>query len=194
MNRKIFGVFALVFVLIGGIAAAGMLYAQKSGGMGGMMGMMPMMKDCPMMQSTQQGPAAALQHKQELELTADQVQKLEALQKSAHPAHMQMMGQMQATHQEIAKAAEGERFDEAAARAALGRMGDMHTEMGVAMLRTQHQTGQTLNVEQRAKLQELGGGMQGMMGMGGMMGGMDMKDCPMMKGVMGGMQMQSSRS
>ena len=186
MNRKIFGGFALVLALIAGIAAAGMLYAQKSGGMGGMMGMMSMMKDCPMMKSMQQGPAAALQHKQELGLTSDQVQKLEALQKSAHPGHMQMMGQMHGAHQEIAKATEGERFNEAAARAAFDRMGDMHTEMGVAMLRAQHQTRQILTAAQRAKLQELGGGMHGTMGMQGMMGmgGMDMKDCPMMKGMM----------
>ncbi|HEV2150077.1 MAG TPA: Spy/CpxP family protein refolding chaperone [Longimicrobiaceae bacterium] len=173
----LFGLFVLL------VTVAGVVYAQ--GRHGGMMGgMMSMMQDCPMMKSMQQGPAAALQHKQELGLTADQVQRLEALQKSAHPGHMQMMGQMQAIHQEIAKATEGERFDEAAARAAFGRMGEMHTEMGVAMLRARHQTQQILTAEQREKLSRLGGGMMGMHGM--MMGGMDMKDCPMIKGMMGG--------
>lgn len=179
MNRKIFAAFALALVLIGGFFAARVVYAQAGGGMGGMMAMM---KDCPMMKSMQQGPAAALQHKQELGLSADQVQRLEALQSSAQPGHMQMMNQMQAVHQQIAQATEGERFNEAAARAAFDRMGDMHTEMGVAMLRTRHQTRQILNAQQRAKLQEMGGGMMGMQGMMGMM-----KDCPMMKGgMMGG--------
>ncbi|MEW5926081.1 MAG: Spy/CpxP family protein refolding chaperone [Gemmatimonadota bacterium] len=180
----LFGLFALL------VTVAGVVYAQ--GRQGGMMGeMMSMMQDCPMMKSMQQGPAAALQHEQELGLTADQVQRLEALQKSAHPGHMQMMGQMQAIHQEIAKATEGERFDEAAARTAFGRMGAMHTEMGVAMLRTRHQTQQILTAEQREKLSKLGGGM---MGMHGMMGGMDMKDCPMMGGGMNGMHMERSGS
>lgn len=192
MTRKIFGAFALALVLIVGLVATRMVYAQTSGGMGGMMGMMSMMKDCPMLQSMQQGPAAALKHRQELELTADQVQKLEALQKSAQPGQMQMMGQMQAIHQEIAKATEGERFNEAAARAAFDRMGDMHTEMGVAMLGTRHQTQQILTAEQREKLSKLGGGMMGMHGM--MMGGMDMKDCPMMKQGDGGSMKHHNRS
>lgn len=177
-NTRRFSILFALSALV--LTVAGVVYAQ--GRQGGMMGgMMSMMRDCPMMQAMQQGPAAALQHKQELGLTADQVQRLEALQSSAQPGHMQMMNQMQAIHQEIARATEGERFNEAAARAAFDRMGDMHAEMGVAMLRTQHQTRQILNAQQRAKLQEMGGGMQGMMGM--------MKDCPMMKGGMmrGGM-------
>lgn len=191
MTRKIFGAFALALVLVVGLVTSRMVYAQTSGGMGGMMGMMSMMKDCPMMKSMQQGPAAALQHEQELGLTADQVRRLEALQESAQPGHMQVMGQMQAIHQEIAQATEGERFDEAAARAAFERMGDLHTEMGIAMLRTRHQTQQILTAEQQEKLSELGGGM---MGMHGMMGGMDMKDCPMMKGgMMGGGMMQEGQ-
>lgn len=189
MTRKILGAFALTLVLIVGLVAARMVYAQTSGGMGGMMGMMSMMKDCPMMGAMSQGPQAALEHRKELGLTADQVQRLEALQKSAQPVHMQMMGQMQAIHQEIAQAISGERFDEAAARAAFERMGPLHTEMGLSMLRAQHQTQQILTAAQRARLQELGGGRMGMQGMMGMM-----KDCPMMQGgMMGGGRMNQGQ-
>ena len=144
-NTRRFSVLIGLFALV--LTVAGVVYAQ--GRHGGMMGMMSMMQDCPMMKSMQQGPAAALQHKQELGLSADQVQRLESLQASAHPGHMQMMRQMQAIHQEIARATEGERFDEAAARAGFNRMGAMHTEMGIAMLRSQHQTSQILSAEQR---------------------------------------------
>ena len=179
MTRKIFGAFALALVLVVGLFAARMTYAQTSGGMGGMMGMMSMMKDCPMMGAMAQGPQAVLEHRQELGLSDAQVTRLEALTEQSRPDHSRAMQQMQALHQQIREATSGDQFNEAPARAAFDRMGDLHTEMGLSMLRTQHQTQQILNAEQRVKLQEFGGGMMGMMGM--------MKDCPMMKGgMMGG--------
>lgn len=181
MTRKILGAFALTLVLVVGLVAARMVYAQTSGGMGGMMGMMSMMKDCPMMGAMAQGPQAALEHRQELGLSNAQMTRLEALTEQSRPDHSRAMQQMQALHQQIRQATSGDQFDEAAARAAFDRMGTLHTEMGLSMLRTQHQTQQILSAEQRAKLQELGGGMMGMHGMMGMM-----KDCPMMKGGMMG--------
>jgi Spy/CpxP family protein refolding chaperone len=174
MTRKIFGAFALALVLVLGLFAVRVVYAQTSGGMGGMMGMHGMMKDCPMMGAMAQGPRAALEHRKELGLSDAQVKRLEALAEQGRPDHARMMQQMRAIHQEIRQATSGDQFNEAAVRAAFDRMGKLHTEMGVAMLRTQHQTRQVLTAEQRARLQELGGGMMGMM-----------QDCPMMKGMMG---------
>lgn len=133
-----------------------------------------------MMGAMTQGPEAALRHEAELGLTADQVQRLEALQKDA-PAHGAMMGRMQEVHARMNAATEGAAFDEAAARAALEEMNAVHTQMGLAMLRTRHAVRQILTPAQQEKLAELSrsgmmGGMHRMMGM--------MKDCPMMKGGM----------
>lgn len=180
MTRKTFGLLALLVALI--VTAGGVLYAQHS--RGGMMGMMSMMQDCPMMQAMNESPAAALQHQKELGLSAAQVKQLQELKGSSHPSHMQMMQQMQALHQQIRQATSSDRFNEAAVRAAFDRMGALHTEMGVAMMRAQHQARQVLTPAQREKLSKMGGGMMGMHGMmqGGMMGGMDMENCPMMKG------------
>ncbi len=190
MFRKIFGLFALVAVLAVGLIVARGVYAQQQGGMGGMMGMMSMMKNCPMMSAMNENPRAVLRHRQELGLTEQQVQRLQALE-TASPTQSQMMERMQTVHRQIRQVTEGERFDEAAVRAAFDRMGDLHTEMGVAMLRTQHEVRQILTPAQRTKLEELGVGTMGMQGMmhGGMMGGMDMENCPMMKGMMGGQGM-----
>lgn len=185
MTRKLYGFLALTFILVAGVAVAGVLYAQKSGGMGGM-GMMSMMGDCPMMQAMHESPAAVLRQREALGLSAEQVQRLEALQTRTEQAHPRMMQQMQAVHQEIRSATEGDRFDEAAVRAAYGRMAEFHTEMGVSMSRMRHEVRQVLTPAQLRTLEEQGGGMMGMHGMmhGGMMGGMDMENCPMMRGMM----------
>ena len=183
MTRKVFGALALALVLVLGLFAARMVTAQTSGGTGGMMGMMSMMKDCPMMGAMAQGPRAALEHRKELGLSEAQVKRLEALAEQAKPDHARMMQQMQALHQEIRQATSGEQFNEAAVRAAYGRMGALHAEMGVSMARTRHEARQILTPAQRQRLEERGSGMMGMHGMmhGGMMGGMDMENCPMMK-------------
>lgn len=174
MARKLFGFLALALVLTGGFFTVRALSAQAHDGMMGMMSM----KDCPMMGAMTHGPEAALRHRTELGLSADQVQRLEELQKNA-PADGAMMGRMQETHAKMNAATEGATFDEAAARAAFEEMNRMHTQMGIAMLRTRHAVRQILTAEQQEKLSELGrGGMMG--GMHGMMG--MMKDCPMMQG------------
>lgn len=200
MTRKIFGVLALAVLLVVGLGTAGVLFAQKQmkdrtgGGGMGMMGMMSMMRDCPMMGAMAQSPAAALDNREELGLSDAQVKRLETLREGTEQARTQAMQRMRALHQEIGKTTEGERFDEAAARAAFDRMGDLYTEMGISMLRTRNEVRQLLTPEQRKKLEETGSGMMGMGGMMGMMGGMDMENCPMMQGgMMGdGMRMQGS--
>lgn len=182
MTRKGIGFLALAFILAAGVATAGALYAQQSGRMGGMMGMMKMMEDCPMMSGMRESPQAVLRQREALGLSADQIGRLEALQERTVQAREPMMEDMHSVHQQIRSATEGERFDEAAARAAFGRMGDLHTEMAVAMLRTRGEVRDLLTPEQRTELREMGGGM---MGMGGGMNMMEMmQDCPMMQGGM----------
>lgn len=189
MIRNTIGALALALVLVVGLATAGVLFAQRSGGMG----MMSMMENCPMVAAMQQSPRAALEHREELELTDDQIRQLEVLQEGKHQAQARPMEQMQTLHYTTAELMKKETFDEAAVRAAFEHMGDLHTQMGVAMLRTRHATRQVLTAEQRDELAELGGGMMGMHGMMRTMEGMDMENCPMMKsGMMVGMQMQGS--
>ena len=195
MNRKMFGTLAATIMLTLGLVLGGSLYAQQQGEtpMGGMMSMMAMMKDGPMHGAMAEGPGAALEHQEELGLTAEQVSRLEALEARTMTAHGPAMEQMAALHAEIAAASSGERFDEAAVRAALDRMGDLHTDMSVMMIRTRHEVRAVLTSEQREKLAELGGAMMGMDGMMDMMGSMNMDDCPMMKGGMMGGGMEGMR-
>ncbi len=169
MARKFLGFFAFFAVLAAGFVAVRAISAQ---GHGGIMGMMPMMKDCPMMGGMMHGPEAVLRDKAELGLTDEQVQRLEVLQNST-PDRAAMTKRMQEIHGRMSAAAGDAAFDEGAARAAMEEMARMHTEMGVFMLRTQHQVRQILTPEQREKLRELG--------RGGMMSGM-MKNGPMMNG------------
>lgn len=193
MIRNTIAALALAVVLVAGLATAGILYAQRSGGMGGMMGMMPMMENCPMMSAMQQSPRAALEHREELGLSEEQVRRLEVLDGVAQQARTRAVEQMQALHSEVAEVTSRDSFDEAAVRAAFERMSGLHTEMGVAMLRTRHQVREVLSAEQREELAELGGGMMGMRGMMGNMHGMGMENCPMMRGsMMEGMRMQGS--
>lgn len=191
MMNRILGALAATTVLMLGLVLGAGVYAQQRSDapMGGMMGMMGMMKNCPMHQAMAEGPERVLEHREELGLSGDQVAALERLQATAADAHAPMMARMMELHREIAAAASGDRFEESAVRTAFERMAEMHTEMGVAMLRTRHAVREVLTHEQREKLSALGGGMMGMHGMmGGMggMGGMNMEDCPMMRGMMGG--------
>lgn len=179
-NRKIFGALAATTVLGFGLLADGSLYAQQRDD--AKTGMMGMMNDCPMHATMAESPASVLKHRKDLGLTSDQVSRLEALEPRTAAAHKTAMQGMAVLHKQINAASSEERFDEAAARSAFGRMGELHTEMGLAMLRTRQEVRGVLTSEQRKKLVELrGGGMHGMKGMKGMkMGGSSMEDCPMM--------------
>ena len=181
-NLRRFSIALGISALILGLA--GIVYAQgRPGGM--MAGMMSMMRSCPMMASMQQGPASALQHRQELGLTDDQVVALETLQDETEQVHMRSMERLHDLHQQIAGSGESSHFDEATVRAAFQQMGEVHTEMGVAMTRASHQTRQILTSEQHEALSDLSGGMMGMHGMmQGGMSGMSMENCPMMQGMM----------
>lgn len=181
-NRKIFGALAATIVLGFGLLVGGSLYAQqRDDAQMGMMGMMAMMNDCPMHAAMAESPAAVLKQGNELGLSPEQVARIEALEARTAAAHKTAMQEMPALHKQIKAASSEDRFDEVAARRAFDRMGDLHTEMGVAMMRTGQELRGVLTSEQRKKLTDLRpGGMHGMMGM--MMGGSSMEDCPMMGG------------
>lgn len=208
MTRKILTVLATAGVAALGITGVGYAQHGEAGadtttemrrmrGMSGMPARMDVMRDCPMMQGMAHGPAAALKHRDSLGLTDAQVRRLESVRTRADEEQSKGMERMKSLHREIAGVSAAERFDEAAARRAFTRMGELHADMGVAMLRARHQTREVLTPEQRQKIGGLGGGMMAMQGMqetsgmidmrGGGMGGM-MQHCPMMQGMAGMMQ------
>ena len=197
---------------VGGVVAAqsqspqphgerGMMSGMMDGMMGNMREMMGrMMRDCPMMGAMGSGPSAALEQREALGLTDAQAERMESLRSRASEAQSEMMPRMHAIHAELAQLTGRGQFDEAAVRRTFARMGELHTDMGVAMLRAQYDAQQVLTPEQRAMLAESQGERGQMMGgdhMRGMMGSMDqiggmgvMQHCPMMQGMMRGM-MQS---
>lgn len=194
MIRKHFGVLALALTTVLGLGAARVLYAQTQD-QRGTMGRMSMMQDCPMMHGMAEGPGAALEHRDALALSEEQVAELEAIEKRTAESRRAVMERMREIHREIHAATEGERFDEATARATFDRVGNLHTEMGLTVLRARHEARAILTAERREKLADLGAqgtGMHGMMGgMHGMMGMMN--DCPMMmKNGIGGMRMDGA--
>ena len=177
MIRTITSTFALTGLLA--LSGAGLLNAQvptdSSMSMHGMRGM-GMMEHCPIMAAMVKGPAAALEHRDTLDLSSGQVERLEALRR-----------EMAETH-----------------RVAMQRMRELHEEMMAVGRRAQEQTAQVLTAEQNQLLEGLRPadmhrmhgmhGMRGMMpmdstmGMGGMgrMHGMTgmMRHCMMMHGGM----------
>ena len=158
----------------------------RGGGMD-MMQMMGMMEDCPMMRATRQGPAAALGHREALGLAEAQVTRLERLANEASKAHDGAMERMHELHREIRAATEGDRFDEAAIRAAWERMGKVHADWGVTLSRIARGTRDVLTPEQREKLVSLSGGMKGDHAMMmRMMDQMRTMQCPMMDDDSGG--------
>lgn len=203
---------------VGGVVAAqsqspqphgerGMMSGMMDGMMGNMREMMGrMMRDCPMMGAMGSGPSAALEQRETLGLTHAQAEQMESLRSRASAAQSEMMPRMHAIHAELAQLTGRDQFDKTAVRRTFARMGELHTDMGVAMLRAQHDVQQVLTPEQRAilaKSQGERGQMMGgdhMRGMMGSIGNMDqmgdasgmgmMQHCPMMQRMMQGM-MQS---
>ena len=136
----------------------------------GMMQMMGMMAGCPMMSAMMHGPAAALRARDALHLSPTQVQRLETAQRRVEQAHARAMDSMRVIHTRIASLAGAPRFDERATRAAFERMGRLHTDVGVAMLRAQHEAADVLTPQQRDSLAAIGraqmASMPGMTGAG----------------------------
>ena len=143
---------------------------------------MPMM-DCPMMTAMMHGPDAALRSAAALKLTADQRTRLEAAKRRFDVASKPGMDSMQAIHAQLTALVQQPTLDERAARTAFERMGRVHTEMGLAMLRASHDASAILTPVQRdslaaiAKRQMPASGMMPMHGMP--MSGMPMQGMPM---------------
>lgn len=190
MKRKTIGIFAAGGFLTLGLALGGALYAQETGGppMAGMMGMMDMMGDCPMHSAMAESPSKVLEHREELGLSDQQVGRLTALRERTDANRQGAMERMRLLHDEIDAASSDAGFDEGALRAAFDRMGDMHTEMAVAMLRDRRAVREILTPAQRETLADIGPGMMGMHRMMGMMDGMGTMDGMGVMGMMDGME------
>lgn len=134
-------------------------------------------------------PAMVLQHGEQLGLTSDQVQRIEAIQARMGAGHMQAV---MAAHREAAEILEADRPDfrayEAKLRDAAGHMVQAHVDMARATVETRN----VLTAEQRAQLERMdhrammgemmrhGRRGEGHEGHGAMMG---MMGCPMMQGM-----------
>lgn len=183
--------FYIRLVAVAGLLAGGALPAQEPARQmrdtSAMHAMMNMMADCPMMSSMMQGPDAALGLRRELALTAGQVTRLQALQSALRQSSAGRADSMTALHKDFARVLEAPQLDENAARRLYDRMGLLHTETGLALLRARFDTRAALTPEQRTTLANRSKPMMGMHGdmpMGEMnMGGMrmgNMSSCPMM--------------
>lgn len=195
MRRKTIGISAAAGFLTLALTLGGALSAQETedSPMSGMMAMTGMMADCPMHSAMAESPRKVLEHRDDLGLSDEQVARLTVLEERADASRQAAMQRMRALHDDIEAASSRDRFDEGGLRAAFGRMGDMHAEMAIAMLRAARDAREILTPGQRETLAETGTDMMGMGGMmqmmqmmGGMhgMGGMTMEDCPMMHGGM----------
>ena len=143
-----------------------------------MMRMMGRTAGCPMMQAMMRGPSAALRARDALHLSSVQVQRLEAAQRQVQQAHARVMDSMRVLHPRLTALAGAPRFDERATRTVLERMGRLHADVGVAMLRAQYDVSQILTPQQRDSLAAFGHAQMGAMGMtrpgpGGAAAGMD---------------------
>lgn len=135
------------------------------------------MAECPMHSAAMRGPAAALRSASALGITADQRTRLQAAQRRVDAMHTSSMASMQAIHTELLALSKRPQLDESAARAALDRMGRVHTEMGLAMLRASYDVAGILAPAQRDSLAAIAGGPMSRPGAMPMNG---MPMCPMM--------------
>jgi len=135
-----------------------------------------MMEQCPMMGAMERSPAAVLHNRDRLHLTATQVTRLEAMVRDMDSMHARAMDSMKVIHSQLSTIATTTAFDEPRVRTALDRMGRLHTQMGVEMLRAQYTVGSILTAPQRDTLEALARRHAGMPGTAKAAPG----ECPMM--------------
>lgn len=140
-------------------------------------GMMGMMMAGP-------GPAFILRQKDALNLSDQQVQRLEALNQQLTEGRQAHMREVAPIHEQLSAALEGDRPDVAKYEAALKKLAEHHVGMQVQAARFSVQALDVLTPEQRANVRYGMRLMREMMG-GGMMGG-GMGGMGMMQGTMGG--------
>ena len=141
----------------------------------------PMMEACPMMGAMERSPAAALHNRDRLHLSPAQVTRLEGMVRDMDAMHARAMDSMKVVHQELNTIATTTAFDEPRVRTALDRMGRLHTQMAVEMLRAQYTVGSILTAPQRDSLESLVRRHASMPGMAQARPG----ECPMMMMMMG---------
>jgi Spy/CpxP family protein refolding chaperone len=98
-----------------------------------------------------EGPSLALEHWEYLDLTVDQLRRIEDLELLVNRERQVLLLGMQAARQEL-EAATDAAFDEARIRSALDRMADARTEASLLTLRAREQTLALLTPEQAALL------------------------------------------
>jgi Spy/CpxP family protein refolding chaperone len=185
--RRIAAVAAAVTVLAGAVAAApqvagmhgqdpnaagsmGMAQGMMMGGMmgQGMMGsgMMQMMgQGMGMMATGGPGATAILRMHDALNLTDDQVKRLEKIQQDLQTTVQPQMAAMMSTQNAAAQALRGDSPDFNAYQQSLQAAANVMVQAHVAMARSQVEARNVLTTEQRQKLQTQGGQMmQGTMG------------------------------
>jgi Spy/CpxP family protein refolding chaperone len=136
----------------------------------------PTMERCPMMGAMERSPAAALHNRDRLHLTPAQVTRLEGMVRDMDSMHARAMDSMMVVHQQLSTIATMTSFDESWVRTALDRMGRLHTQMAVEMLRAQYTVGSILTAPQRDTLETLARRHASMPGMAQAQPG----ECPMM--------------
>ncbi|HET7186671.1 MAG TPA: Spy/CpxP family protein refolding chaperone [Gemmatimonadaceae bacterium] len=135
-----------------------------------------MRESCPMMGVMERSPSAVLHNRDRLHLSPAQVTRLEAMVRDMDAMHGRAMDSMMVVHQQLSTIATTTTFDEPRVRSALDRMGQLHTQMGVEMLRAQYTVGSILTAPQRDTLEALARRHASMPGMGQARPG----ECPMM--------------
>ena len=98
-----------------------------------------------------EGPVLALQHWEYLDLTVDQLRRLEDLELLVRREREVLLIGMEAAREELAAATDGP-FDEARVRAALDKVAAARTEASVLTLRAREQTLALLTPEQTSLL------------------------------------------
>ena len=102
------------------------------------------------------GPGFFLEHMtEELELSEGQVAELEEMLSAHRVATAELRAQARSAHEEAAKLAESETFDEAAIRAAGRKVADVQVELAVERARLRSEMHAALTPEQQAKADEL---------------------------------------
>ena len=119
-----------------------------------------------------ESPAAILRHRDSLGPSNEQVKRLEALRASERTETRKAMTDILGARNALRDAAGAEQLDEGAARAALERMGQSHTDAGLALLGSRRDALAVLTAAQRKALDRVAGSRMGMMPMMDMMMGM----------------------
>lgn len=111
--------------------------------------------ESPIATSVMQGPHMALQNRQELELSQEEVQELERLRDDLGEERQEAAEEMRSIQQELSQAHNGS-LEEERARDAFEEMAELHTELGMEMLRARMEVREVLGPERHQQLVELG--------------------------------------